>query len=65
MKLDSEIIQFLGGASKVAELLGFNKKTGGVQRVHNWLRRGIPARMKLNFPQYFQHPHDNKIESKK
>ena len=52
MKNDSEIIKDLGGASKVAELLGF-KKPGGVQRVHNWMSRGIPASVKLAFPQFF------------
>ena len=52
MKSDKEIIQELGGASKVAELLGF-KKSGGTQRVHNWMTRGIPASVKVMFPQFF------------
>ena len=53
MKNDSEIIESLGGASKVAELIGLDKKAGGVQRVHNWIQRGIPAQVKLNFPELF------------
>ena len=53
MKSDTEILNDLGGASKVAELIGFDKKAGGVQRVHNWYERGIPAQIKLDFPNFF------------
>ncbi len=43
---DSKLIDALGGPTRVAELLGYDK-AGGVQRVHNWRHRGIPARVKL------------------
>jgi hypothetical protein len=35
---DFESIKALGGATKVANDFGF-----GVQQVHNWMTRGIPA----------------------
>ena len=44
---DAELIAELGGPARVAEMLGYNKTAGGVQRVHNWIGRGIPARVKL------------------
>lgn len=53
MKTDKEIIEDLGGSAKVARLLGYDKKNG-TQRVHNWLSRGIPSKIKLSFPKYFQ-----------
>lgn len=46
---DIELIQTLGGPAKVAELLGIEKQ-GGVQRVFNWLSRGIPAKVKVERP---------------
>ena len=45
---DIELIKVLGGPTKVAELLGYDKSNGGVQRVQNWLTRGIPAQVKLD-----------------
>jgi hypothetical protein len=51
---DAEIIRALGGPTEVAKRLGF--AAGGVQRVHNWLQRGIPARIKLDHPALFQPP---------
>jgi hypothetical protein len=50
---DTEMIKALGGPTKVAELLGFDKGNGGVQRVQNWLTRGIPAQVKLDHPHLF------------
>lgn len=50
---DRQIIQDLGGPTKVAELLGFDKRAGGAQRVQNWLVRGIPAEVKLARPDLF------------
>lgn len=50
---DSELIRHLGGPTKVAELLGYDKGAGGVQRVQNWIERGIPARVKLQHPDVF------------
>ena len=49
---DAELIDSLGGPARVAELLNL-EKAGGVQRVHNWKARGIPARVKLDHPDLF------------
>lgn len=49
---DRQLIESLGGPAKVAELLSYDKD-GGVQRVQNWLSRGIPAAVKLDFPHLF------------
>lgn len=49
---DRELIEELGGPARVAELLGYDKD-GGVQRVCNWLTRGIPAAVKLERPDLF------------
>lgn len=49
---DRDLIQALGGAAKVAELLGYEKE-GGTQRVHNWIARGIPPAVKLARPDLF------------
>lgn len=49
---DSEFIEKLGGPTKVAELLKLEKH-GGVQRVQNWITRGIPSRVKLDYPDIF------------
>ncbi len=50
---DAQLIADLGGAAKVAELLGLDKAKGGVQRVHNWISRGIPAAVKVERPELF------------
>lgn len=50
---DAKLIESLGGAAKVAELLGYDKTAGGVQRVHNWTSRGIPAKVKVEHPDLF------------
>lgn len=50
---DKALIAALGGPAKVAELMGYDKATGGVQRVHNWLERGIPSKVKLERPDLF------------
>lgn len=49
---DAEMIRQLGGSTKVAQLLGLNNK-GGVQRVQNWITRGIPAQIKLDHADIF------------
>lgn len=43
---DAELIDDLGGPSRVAELLGLTER-GAVQRISNWKRRGIPSRVLL------------------
>ena len=50
---DAELIDLHGGAAKLAERLGYAKDAGGVQRVHNWRSRGIPSRVKVEFPELF------------
>lgn len=49
---DAELIDKLGGPSRLAEILGFDRE-GGAQRVHNWKERGIPAKVKLMRPDLF------------
>ncbi len=50
---DAVLIRQLGGPARVAELLGYDKAKGGIQRVQNWLTRGIPPRVKLERPDLF------------
>jgi hypothetical protein len=50
---DATLIAELGGPAKVAELLGYDKSAGGIQRVHNWRTRGIPPGVKLKHPEVF------------
>lgn len=52
MNNDKEQIVELGGPTKLAELLGYAKQ-GGVQRVQNWMVRGIPSKVKLDHPEIF------------
>ena len=49
---DAETIQTLGGPTAVAKLLGF-ETPGGARRVHNWLKRGIPTSIKVQFAEIF------------
>lgn len=50
---DAELIKSLGGPTKLAETLGYDKAAGGVQRVQNWMTRGIPAAVKVQYPDLF------------
>ena len=50
---DKQLILSLGGVNAVAKLLKYDLKKGGIQRVSNWMTRGIPAQVKVDFPQYF------------
>jgi len=52
MSNDKQVIEDLGGATKVCELLGYEKH-GGVQRVQNWMTRGIPPKVRLERPDLF------------
>ena len=45
---DKQIILALGGTSAVAKLLGTSQ-----QRVNNWMTRGIPPKVKLEYPELF------------
>lgn len=49
---DRDLIMKHGGPAALAELLKF-RKPGGVQRVQNWMTRGIPAKVKLDHPDLF------------
>lgn len=49
---DRQRIAELGGPAKVAEMLRFEKGRG-TQRVHNWCSRGIPAAVKVRWPNLF------------
>jgi hypothetical protein len=50
---DKELILSLGGISAVAKLLKYDLKNGGIQRVGNWMTRGIPAQVKVDYPHIF------------
>lgn len=49
---DKALIDELGGPAKLAGKLGYDKD-GGVQRVQNWMTRGIPAAVKVDRPDLF------------
>lgn len=53
IQADKELIESLGGPTRLAERLGFDKTKGGVQRVQNWMTRGIPPKEKLARPDIF------------
>ena len=46
---DQELIKQNGGVTKLAERLKVRSSVVG-----NWMKRGIPARVKLNHPELFQ-----------
>lgn len=48
VKADANLIAALGGAGQVASMLGYK-----VQRVSNWVTRGIPADEKIGRPDLF------------
>jgi hypothetical protein len=50
---DKQTILDLGGPTEVARLLGLDIENGGVQRVQNWIKRGIPPKEKLARPDLF------------
>ena len=52
LERDRELLKSLGGPTKVAELLGL-PKYHGVQRVQNWMQRGIPASVRVERPDLF------------
>lgn len=53
MTSDADLIDQLGGPSALAQRLGYDKARGGVQRVQNWKKRGIPPGVKLAHPDLF------------
>jgi len=52
IEADKAVIAHLGGPTKLAQKLGF-PPIGGVQRVYNWLDRGIPAYVWLQHIEIF------------
>ena len=50
---DAELIESLGGPTAVARLLALTDE-GAVQRVSNWKRRGIPAKVRLEHRAVFE-----------
>jgi hypothetical protein len=52
-KTDKEILDSLGGSTAVAKLLGYDLNKGGAQKVNNWYKRGIPAKVKVDHPELF------------
>lgn len=55
IEADRERIERLGGSAAVARRMGLTS-SGAVQRVNNWKTRGIPAEVKLEWPELFLHP---------
>lgn len=49
---DRALIHSMGGPTKLAHRLGYDKP-GSVQRVQNWTVRGIPPAVKLAHPEIF------------
>lgn len=47
------LIDRLGGPAKLAQKLGLSDRPGQIQRISNWKKRGIPARVMLAFPDVF------------
>ncbi len=50
MHQDAGLISHMGGATKLAARLGYDLKNGGIQRVQNWKRRGIPSGVERDNP---------------
>ncbi len=49
---DADIIRELGGPTAVARSLGLEVPNGS-RRVHNWIKRGIPFRIKVEHKSLF------------
>jgi hypothetical protein len=49
---DKEIIEYYGGSTKLARKLGLLSHHDAI-KVNQWKVRGIPARIKLQFPEVF------------
>jgi|TARA_R110000868_G_scaffold28088_4_gene105673 hypothetical protein len=49
---DCEIIEFYGGSKALCKLLGLEGQHSEI-RVHQWKKRGIPAAIKLKYPEIF------------
>lgn len=49
---DSDLIDSFGGPTQLAKRLGMTK-SGSVQRVQNWKKRGIPLAVKVEHSEIF------------
>ena len=49
---DKEIVEFYGGGTKLARKLGLLTHPDRI-KVNNWKVRGIPAKIKLQYPELF------------
>ena len=49
---DAKLIKKHGGPTALAKMMGLSVH-GGQRRVQNWITRGIPARVKLEYPVLF------------
>jgi hypothetical protein len=47
------LIDRLGGPAKLAQKLGLSDRPGQIQRISNWKKRGIPARVMLALADVF------------
>lgn len=54
MNTEIDVIEMLGGPKRVAEMLGIVDEPGAIQRVGNWKRRGIPARVLIAHPDFYR-----------
>lgn len=61
---DAELIEIMGGATAVARRLGFNMPHGA-RRVHNWIKRGIPLRVKVDNARLFRKVTAQHLNSKR
>lgn len=53
---DKAVIDALGGPAEVARKIGLDPAKGGVQRVQNWMKRGIPSAVRLDHLDLFGRP---------
>ena len=49
---DSEIIEFCGGSKALCKRLGWSGISQEI-KVYQWKKRGIPAKIKLQYPEIF------------
>ena len=51
--MEKNLIDIMGGPTKVAQLLGIVNERGVIQRISNWKKRGIPAQVMLTHNKVF------------
>lgn len=50
---DKALIDALGGVHQVVALMSYEPSAANIQRVKNWLTRGIPSKVKVERPDLF------------